>query len=241
VTGGSANSHTAWLVTNTGTITIGTTGLTFASAVFSDASSVGFLQAGTGAVARTLQSKNRDAVSVFDFLTSAQIADVQSYGYTLDVTTGVQAAITYGQSSGLAIRAPAGGYKITSGLSITDDIEFRGDGGFRSIFKLVSAAVVKALTVALPDNSSFIGGNIGGFGIICNGGAAVCDGLAITTTATNSAVSQSAFDDLYISNPRDGVTLDGVIYMCDFSGITVTGVVTRYGWYADSAKEVIYN
>ena len=94
VTGGSANSHTVWLITNTGTITIGTTGLTFASAVFSDASSVGFLQAGTNAVARTLQDKARDHFSVLDFMTTAEMADVMARTATLDVTVAVQAAIT---------------------------------------------------------------------------------------------------------------------------------------------------
>ena len=39
---------------------------------------VGFLQSGASAVATTAQEKLREFVSVFDFMTSAQIADAQA-------------------------------------------------------------------------------------------------------------------------------------------------------------------
>lgn len=64
---GTNNSDTAWRITNTGTITPGTTSLTFENAAFSASSSVSFLQYGTGAVSRTVQSKLRELVSVTDF------------------------------------------------------------------------------------------------------------------------------------------------------------------------------
>ena len=51
-----------------------------------------FTQSGTGAVTRTVQSKERDVVSVFDFMTAAQIADVQSGAPNLDHTAAIQAA-----------------------------------------------------------------------------------------------------------------------------------------------------
>ena len=54
---------------------------------------IGFIQAGVGAVARTLQDKARERVSVFDFMTSAQIADARSGSPVLDHTTAIQAAL----------------------------------------------------------------------------------------------------------------------------------------------------
>ena len=54
---------------------------------------VPFTPAGTGAVVGSSQSKMRESVSVFDFMTAAQIADVQSGTLTLDATTAIQAAI----------------------------------------------------------------------------------------------------------------------------------------------------
>jgi len=118
VTGGTTNSHTAWLVTNTGTITIGTTGLTFASAVFSDASSVGFLQAGTGAIARTMQSKEREIVSVTDFYANGVSGVAVDPTGVVDSTLGIQAAIDLVGNYG-AILFPQGVYKTTAALSIS--------------------------------------------------------------------------------------------------------------------------
>lgn len=61
----------------------------FVAKIISSAGSsvVGFIQAGTGAVARWVQDKLRERVSVFDFLTAAQIADVQSATPALDLST----------------------------------------------------------------------------------------------------------------------------------------------------------
>src|SRR5262245_10608589 len=53
-----------------------------------------FLQAGTGAVTRTVQDKLEDIVSVFDFMTAAEIADVKARTLSVNVTTAVQAALT---------------------------------------------------------------------------------------------------------------------------------------------------
>lgn len=53
-----------------------------------------FLQSGTGAVSRSVQSKLRDGTSAFDFLTAAQIADVEAGTALEDVTTAIQAALT---------------------------------------------------------------------------------------------------------------------------------------------------
>lgn len=62
------------------------------------ASILGFIQAGVGSVARSIQSKLRDSVSVADFMTPEQIADVTAGTLTIDVTSAVQAAINTGKS-----------------------------------------------------------------------------------------------------------------------------------------------
>jgi len=79
---------------------------------------VGFIQAGTGAVARTAQSKMRDVVSVFDFMTGAQINDVQANTKLVDVTAAIQAAIDYCNTATNTpeLILPAGTYKITDSL-----------------------------------------------------------------------------------------------------------------------------
>jgi hypothetical protein len=62
------------------------------------ASVIGFIQAGVGSVARSIQSKLRDSVSVADFMTPEQIADVTAGTLTIDVTSAVQAALNTGKS-----------------------------------------------------------------------------------------------------------------------------------------------
>ena len=67
VVSGTVYAGTAWRLSTVGTTIPGTSSLTFEQSTFSGASSVGFLQAGTGAVARTVQAKERDIVSIKDF------------------------------------------------------------------------------------------------------------------------------------------------------------------------------
>ena len=97
---------------------------------------VGFIQAGIGAVARTVSSKLFDRVSLFDFMTAAQIADVKGFKYSIDVTAAVQAAINSGASR---IHAPKGGYSISSLDLRGRFIVFDGDGIGNTIFRCNTA------------------------------------------------------------------------------------------------------
>lgn len=89
-------------------------------------SGVSFLQSGTGAVARSVQSKERDIVSVFDFMTAAEIANCQASTPT-DFTTAIQAAITANQGAAKSLYFPAGKYLISS-VTITGSLYLYGDG-----------------------------------------------------------------------------------------------------------------
>ena len=110
-----------------------------------DSSSIVYAPAGTGAVSTTVQAKLRQSVSVFDFLTSAQITDVQANTAAVDVTAGFQAAINYAQTSGYALYIPAGTYKTTSTLTITKRLHLFGDGAKIS---LISSSALEALVVS---------------------------------------------------------------------------------------------
>lgn len=159
-----------------------------------------------------------------------------------DDTTAIQGAIDAAMASKGTVFLPAGNYKITASLSITDEINFQGEGSQQSIITLNTASTsTVALLVDMGDNTSLIGCRIGGFGLTCNGGSARGIGLRVQTTATNSAVSNSVFHDMYIRHVNVGVSMTGVIYMSTFRNITITGNVDSYGWYVDTAQEVIYN
>lgn len=78
---------------------------------FKQANSSGFL---TGAVGKTVHQKLTDFVSIFDFLTTAQINDVQTNAGLIDVTTAVQNALNNGGN----IYFPDGTYVISSTLDV---------------------------------------------------------------------------------------------------------------------------
>ena len=78
---------------------------------------VNFLQAGTGAVTRTVQAKLRDVVSVKDF-------GAVGNGVA-DDTAAIQGALNSGAKR---VYAPAGTYLTTATLSIPSGVEFCGDG-----------------------------------------------------------------------------------------------------------------
>jgi hypothetical protein len=218
---------------------------TAALAASTGSSLAGFLQSGTGAVASTVQTKLREQVSAFDFMTSAEIADVQAGTLTLDVITPLRAAVAACIASGKALFLPAGKYRISDTLQLNDSgpnngLTVQGEGRDTVITLYTASATTPAVSVSLSNNSSFVNARIGNFDIVCNGGSASGYGLSLATTATNSAISVCEFHNMRVLNCTRGVTATGVIYMSTFRNITVSGAVAEYGWYFTSAQELIY-
>lgn len=88
-----------------------------ALAASSGSSLVNFLQAGSGAESRTVQSKLRDRVSVFDFMSDAEIADVQAGTALLDVSASIREAIaSFGTTLDQTYYSPAGTVYFPPGL-----------------------------------------------------------------------------------------------------------------------------
>ena len=110
--------------------------LTTALASSSGSSLVGFLQAGTGAQLRTVQSKLRDVVSVKDF---GAVGD----GIT-DDTAAIQAAINFctnlsnrRQTLYFPANNAAAFYKITAPLVVNGRLNIVGDGEFSTLIYAV--------------------------------------------------------------------------------------------------------
>lgn len=87
---------------------------------------VGFLQAGTGATSRTVQSKLRETVSITDF---------GAVGGGVDDTAAIQAAINYAIANNKALYVPSGSWRV-SGLtysSASSHSMIYGDGSGNTI------------------------------------------------------------------------------------------------------------
>lgn len=93
----------------------------------SGSSLLGFIQAGTGAVARTAQAKMRERFSVKDFGATGD--------GTTDDTTNCQAAMTAAKAAGAELYFPEGTYRINAS-SLT--LQFDG-GNLLSKFKITGA------------------------------------------------------------------------------------------------------
>lgn len=88
---------------------------------------VNYDPSGTGAVPTNVQSKLREVVSAFDFMTSAEIADVQARTASINVAPAINAALATGRS----VHLPSGKYLVNSSLQITNDGQhLYGDGNF---------------------------------------------------------------------------------------------------------------
>lgn len=95
---------------------------------------VGFLQSGTGAVARTIQDKARDHVSILDFIPVAEHAAIRAGTSTYDCSADLQEAInsfSVGTSwyvSGPSIYFPPGDYHFDSTIELKKRVRLYGDG-----------------------------------------------------------------------------------------------------------------
>lgn len=73
---------------------------------------VGYLQNGVGAIPRTVEDRLQEKISVFDFMTDAQRADVTSGAGLVDATASIEAAAT-ALVSGQTLVFPGGTYLVS--------------------------------------------------------------------------------------------------------------------------------
>lgn len=83
----------------------------------------------TGAVVTTQKERNERVISVYDFMSVAQRADVKGRIGSIDVSLAVLNALTHAASIGGArVYAEAGRYLISSSVEFPSDVELVGDG-----------------------------------------------------------------------------------------------------------------
>ncbi len=97
--------------------------------IIPNANGIVYSPGGTGAVDTTVQDKLREYVSVFDFMTAAQIADVKAGTLLLDVTTALNTAF----AKGGRIEMGTGAFRVQAGqIVINRSVEIIGNGIYQS-------------------------------------------------------------------------------------------------------------
>jgi len=110
---------------------------------------VNFIQSGTGAVSRTLQSKMREIVSIKDFgaVGDGVADDTQAIQDAVDALAAV---------NGGAVFIPTGTYKITDSIKVTSSkISIYGEGADASIIEALSCNGIEITTPSSDRNTQF--------------------------------------------------------------------------------------
>lgn len=194
-----------------------------------DASEVNFLPAGAGAQSRTVQSKLRDVVSVFDFMTGAQITDVQSNAGLVDVTAAMQAA----HNTGPLVHYPAGTYRFSK-VSIPSG-GIVGDGPGLTILRSTDNTSDDLIVFAGafvnygPGNPQQIGvfrdfSVTAGAGAKANGAAIAFRTATPSTTFSMGHLVDNVFTDEVPVGVHHVNHEFGKITNCRFGGYSVAGV-----------------
>lgn len=182
------------------------------------ASLVGFIQAGAGAIQRTLQAKNREIISVADY-------GAKGDGVT-DDTAAIQAAANAAAGKALYFPGVAASYKISTAINLANSTRVYGDG---------KGSVVKQ---ASGDMSAFMVSNKSG--VTVENLVILCE--VAGTVAYNGGVYLLGASKCTVRNVEFvGLTWGGVLLQ-NSSQNTVTGCTFRdwLGTIQDSADVMIY-
>jgi hypothetical protein len=127
------HDHLATLVTDPGMTSLATS---------TGSSLIGFIQSGTGAVARTAQDKQRETVSVKDFGAKGDLVT--------DDTAAIASAISAVTSAGGEVFLPVcAGYKTTAPLTVPSNVTLRGQHRYNSFISFFPTASGQAAIQAV--------------------------------------------------------------------------------------------
>ena len=130
-----------WRVTTDDPITIDTDDIDFTQALVNDSSTISWIQAGTGAVSRVLQTKVQEIISVKDF---GAVGDGATNDYAA-ITLAIAAAEALAGANSKTVRLlfPCASYKINTGLAINlAKVYIDGNGSFFDFSALTTGAAL---------------------------------------------------------------------------------------------------
>jgi hypothetical protein len=195
-----ANGTYSLTISNPGYTTETRTGVLLYDAADGSAATLGYNQGSTGAVTTTVQKKLNQTVSVFDFMTAAQIADVQAGTASIDCLAAFVAAKNsfltvfdnFAYSMGGTINVPPGKYYLSNTFIIDRNIKligagapFGNDGGSSQLVFANNCDGILAVDYRdSPNNKQGTGLVIQDLGIgLKTTGSTVGSGVSLKTTA----------------------------------------------------------
>jgi len=156
-------------------------------AASSGSSLVGFIQAGTGAIARTVQAVLRESVSVFDFMTPNQIADIQARTALVDTVAAINAAITSLSVKGGMVYFPPGVYRTSAPVAMLPFVSIGGTQRISGPSAAFTGAVIYPVFAGNAIESNFVcvtandETNNGIYDLMVNGDGGATRGIYYTT------------------------------------------------------------
>lgn len=153
-----------------------------------DSDAVSFLQAGTGAVSRTVQDKLRERVSALDFIPVAEHAAIKAYTTTYDATLDLQNAIDSLPGGG-RLYFPDGLYQLSAPLTVSAaGVTLEGDTPWKCALQQTDLGLGILTLESTANNTnvrnlrfSYVAGTpTGGFAIDSQGGYNHIDNIVIS-------------------------------------------------------------
>jgi len=208
---------------------------------------IGGIQAGVGAVLRTLHDRGQDQISVFDFMTAAQIADARTNASAQDHTAAINAAFGSAVFNKKRVFIPGGcTLRITAPIVIPCGLSFVGGGANSKILADYSAWVgvdYRAIVVVSREGINYSGAEygqeIGNFSLFGTGNAGlvsigmdfsaaavIAPAVAVNYSLYNANVHHilvSNFDTAYNIKECWTTTFDNVYSMYCRAGILIAG------------------
>lgn len=175
-----------------------------------DGDNVSFLQAGVGAVVRTMQNKAREWVSVKDF---GAVGDGVA-----DDRAAIQACLDYANSVGKCVLIPNGTYKVLDSLIVYDYQVVRGQGWRKTMITgaLANKSIIRTQYGEAPTYAQrTIGWDIGEFSVTNSGVGSI--GLNFGNVGYSNVINMGVY------NAETGLKCTQRTYYTCFINLTCQG------------------
>lgn len=156
---------------------------------------IGFIQAGAGAVATTIQDDSRQRISALQFMSEVQRNDVLGFTGSVDISSAWANARDEAYARGGTLYSPPGKYRFDTAIQLANGVIYQGAGRSPTLgTRFVYTGVSDAFYVSNPSNSSTRAEiSIRDLNISCNtrtaGKASFADNGSTFLTLSNVGVS----------------------------------------------------